>query len=333
MVSLTHDDFVRGVRAGDRAVLARAITLVESERPEHRTLAQKVVGSLLPLSGGAQRIGISGVPGAGKSTWIDAVGSRLAKQQRVAVLAVDPSSSVTGGSILGDKTRMGRLANEPNAYIRPSPTGQTLGGVAKKTREAILLCEAAGFDIVIVETVGVGQSETLVSGMVDFFLVLTISGAGDELQGIKRGILEIADLVVVNKADGENVSRAERAQRDLQSALRLMRGSRENPNGTPVMTCSARTEAGLDEVWLHVEQRLDELATSGQLETNRQDQNVRWMWSQVETHLMHALRTHPTVIQRAPTVEAEVRAGTRSASTAATELVDDFLQEPISTEH
>ena len=221
MKRLDAQAYVDGVRGGDRAILARAITLIESEQPAHAELAQVVLETLLPETGGAHRVGISGVPGAGKSTFIDALGIMLTGQgHRVAVLAVDPTSSISGGSILGDKTRMSTLSNDPNAFIRPSPTSGTLGGVARKTRETILLCEAAGFDAVLVETVGVGQSETIVAGMVDFFLVLLIAGAGDELQGIKRGILEVADMLAINKADGDNQARATRAQASYQSALR-----------------------------------------------------------------------------------------------------------------
>ena len=242
MKRLDAQDYVDGVRRGDRAILARAITLIESEQPAHAELAQEVLEVLLPDTGGAHRVGISGVPGAGKSTFIDALGTTLTSQEhRVAVLAVDPTSSISGGSILGDKTRMSALSNDPNAFIRPSPTSGTLGGVARKTRETILLCEAAGFDVVLVETVGVGQSETIVAGMVDFFLVLFIAGAGDELQGIKRGILEVADMLAINKADGDNRPRAIRAQASYQSALRLMRGDRV----PPVVTCSALEKTGL----------------------------------------------------------------------------------------
>jgi len=243
------DAYVEGVLSGSRTVLARAITLVESTNPEHERLAQQVLTRVLPHTGKAQRIGISGVPGAGKSTFIDAFGSYLTGLgHKVAVLAIDPSSRVSGGSILGDKTRMQRLANDPNAFVRPSPSAGSLGGVARKTREASLLCEAAGYDVVVIETVGVGQSETTVGEMVDFFLVLMLPNAGDELQGIKKGILELVDLIAVNKADGTNVEAANRAARQYEMALRYVR-----PAGAawqvPVLTCSALEGRGLDRIW------------------------------------------------------------------------------------
>ncbi|HYO74766.1 MAG TPA: methylmalonyl Co-A mutase-associated GTPase MeaB, partial [Archangium sp.] len=228
MKPLPVEAYVEGVRASERAMLARAITLIESEHPRHEAFAQEVLTRLLPYTGGALRVGISGVPGVGKSTFIDALGMHLVGLgKRVAVLAIDPSSTVSGGSILGDKTRMARLSRESLAYIRPSPSSGTLGGVARKTRETLLLCEAAGFDVVLVETVGVGQSETVVADMVDFYLVLMLSGAGDELQGIKRGILEVADMIAINKADGDNVVRAERARAEYRAALHLMRPGAE----------------------------------------------------------------------------------------------------------
>jgi LAO/AO transport system kinase len=264
--------------------------LIESEQPAHAELAQEVLEALLPETGGAHRVGISGVPGAGKSTFIDALGTMLTSQgRRVAVLAVDPTSSISGGSILGDKTRMSTLSNDPNAFIRPSPTSGTLGGVARKTRETILLCEAAGFDAVLVETVGVGQSETIVAGMVDFFLVLLIAGAGDELQGIKRGILEVADgilevadMLAINKADGDNRGRATRAQASYQSALRLMRGD----SMPPVVTCSALEKTGLNELWALVAESRRDLEASGEFQRKRQAQQVQWMWDMVEDGLL-----------------------------------------------
>jgi LAO/AO transport system kinase len=315
--------YVDGVRGGDRAVLARAITLIESEQQAHAELAQRVLETLLPETGGAYRVGISGVPGAGKSTFIDALGTQLtAKGHRLAVLAVDPTSSVSGGSILGDKTRMSALSSDPNAFIRPSPTSGTLGGVTRKTRETILLCEAAGFDVVLVETVGVGQSETIVAGMVDFFLVLLIAGAGDELQGIKRGILEVADMLAINKADGDNRPRAIRAQASYQSALRLMRGE----NAPPVVTCSALEKTGLDELWaLVVESRRDREA-SGELQQTRRAQQVRWMWDMVENGLRRALRSDSELSAIIAGLEDAVGEGRTTASAAARKVLRRFAE-------
>jgi len=306
--------YVEGVRGGDRAVLARAITLIESEQPAHAALAQEVLEALLPATGGSCRIGISGVPGAGKSTFIDALGTILTgKSHRVAVLAIDPTSSVSGGSILGDKTRMGALSVDPNAFIRPSPTSGTLGGVTRKTRESILLCEAAGFDVVLVETVGVGQSETIVAGMVDFFLVLMIAGAGDELQGIKRGILEVADMLAINKVDGENRPRAIRAQASYQSALRLMR-----PDSVPpVVTCSALEKTGLDELWTLVIGEWNERQGSGELARRRQSQQVQWMWDMVQNGLRRALRSDPELSALIAELEDAVAHGQATPSAAA----------------
>jgi LAO/AO transport system kinase len=313
--------YVDGVRGGDRAILARAITLIESEQPAHAALAQKVLETLLPETGGAYRVGISGVPGAGKSTFIDALGTQLTGQgHRVAVLAVDPTSSISGGSILGDKTRMSALSNDPNAFIRPSPTSGTLGGVARKTRESILLCEAAGFDVVLVETVGVGQSETIVAGMVDFFLVLLIAGAGDELQGIKRGILEVADMLAINKADGDNRPRAIRAQASYQSALRLMRGG----SVPPVVTCSALEKTGLDELWALVIESRAEREASGELQQTRRAQQVQWMWDMVEDGLRRALRSDPELSALIVQLEEAVGEGRATPSAAALKVLRRF---------
>jgi len=320
---LSAQAYVDGVRGGDRAILARAITLIESEQPAHAELAQEVLEALLPDTGGAHRVGISGVPGAGKSTFIDALGTMLTSRgHRVAVLAVDPTSSVSGGSILGDKTRMSSLSIDPNAFIRPSPTSGTLGGVARKTRESILLCEAAGFDVVLVETVGVGQSETIVAGMVDFFLVLLIAGAGDELQGIKRGILEVADLLAINKADGDNRARAMRAQASYQSALRLMRGD----SVPPVMTCSALEKTGLSELWASVVQSRADLEASGAFQKRRQSQQVRWMWDMVENGLRRALRGDPELSTLIAQLEDDVGKGRATPSAAATRVLRRFAE-------
>lgn len=323
MKALDVQAYVEGVRGGDRAVLARAITLIESEQPAHAALAQEVLEALLPATGGSCRIGISGVPGAGKSTFIDALGTILTgKSHRVAVLAIDPTSSVSGGSILGDKTRMGALSVDPNAFIRPSPTSGTLGGVTRKTRESILVCEAAGFDVVLVETVGVGQSETIVAGMVDFFLVLMIAGAGDELQGIKRGILEVADMLAINKVDGENRPRAIRAQASYQSALRLMR-----PDSVPpVVTCSALEKTGLDELWTLVIGEWNERQGSGELARRRQSQQVQWMWDMVQNGLRRALRSDPELSALIAELEDAVAHGQATPSAAAWRVLERFAE-------
>ena len=323
MKRLDAPAYVDGVRSGERAILARAITLIESEQPAHANLAQKVLEALLPATGGACRVGISGVPGAGKSTFIDALGTLLTGNgHRVAVLAVDPTSSVSGGSILGDKTRMSALASDPNAFIRPSPTSGTLGGVTRKTRETILLCEAAGFDVVLVETVGVGQSETIVAGMVDFFLVLMIAGAGDELQGIKRGILEVADMLAINKADGDNRRRAIRAQASYQSALRLMRAG----SVPPVVTCSALEKTGLEELWALVMDEWRSQESSGELARKRQAQQVQWMWDMVEDGLRHALRGDPELSALTSKLEDAVAHGRATPSAAAWRVLERFAE-------
>ncbi|MFK7929879.1 MAG: methylmalonyl Co-A mutase-associated GTPase MeaB [Myxococcota bacterium] len=315
---LTVDDHVRGVLAGDRAVIGRTLTLVESSRPDHRERANEVVRRLLPHTGTGLRIGVSGVPGVGKSTFLEALGSRLIDAgHRVAVLAIDPTSGVSGGSILGDKTRMGRLSTDAAAFVRPSPSGGALGGVARTTRESILVCEAAGFDLVFVETVGVGQSETVVAQMVDTYLVLMLAGAGDDLQGIKRGILELADVLAVQKADGDNVLRASQARRQLQGALSLLRGHEP----VPVLTCSALTEEGLDEVWQAVKGHGDALRESGGLEARRSHQRQQWMWQIVEHEAVRRLRTHPRVQAVGPELQDRVFRGEITAGEAAEMLL------------
>jgi LAO/AO transport system kinase len=320
---LDAQSYVDGVRGGDRAILARTITLIESEKTKHAELAQEVLQALLPHTGGAYRVGISGVPGAGKSTFIDAIGTTLTGSgHHVAVLAVDPTSSVSGGSILGDKTRMSALSSDSKAFIRPSPTSGTLGGVTRKTRETILVCEAAGFDVVLVETVGVGQSEAIVAGMVDFFLVLLIAGAGDELQGIKRGILEVADMLAINKADGDNLARAIQAQASYQSALRLMRPQSE----PPVVICSALERTGLEELWGLAEERRAELEASGAFQRRRQEQQVRWMWDMVEDGLRRALRGDRELRALLEQLEEAVGAGTAAPSAAATQVLRRFAE-------
>ena len=317
---------VDGVLAGDRRSVARAITLVESRRTDHRDAAQELLVQLLPHTGGARRVGISGVPGVGKSTFIDALGISLtAAGSKVAVLAVDPSSARSGGSILGDKTRMSRLAVDERAFIRPAPTAGTLGGVAQATRESMVVVEAAGYDVVLVETVGVGQSETAVAEMVDSFLFLTLARTGDQLQGIKRGILEIADVVAVNKADGPGESDARLAARELRTALRVLRGPGDE---VPVLTCAGLTGAGLDEVWAAVVAHQDRLRAAGELDRRRRDQQVRWTWQQVRDGLEHRLRTHPGVRSLAPELEAAVAAGELTPALAARRLLDAFLADP-----
>ncbi|GAA4428456.1 methylmalonyl Co-A mutase-associated GTPase MeaB [Actinokineospora soli] len=317
-------EYAKGVLAGDRGLLSRAITLVESRRPDHRALAQELLVELLPHAGGAHRVGITGVPGVGKSTFIDTLGTNLtARGHRVAVLAVDPSSTRTGGSILGDKTRMARLAVDPAAFIRPSPTSGTLGGVAKATRETIVLMEAAGYDTVLVETVGVGQSETTVANMVDCFLFLTLARTGDQLQGIKKGVLELADVIAVNKADGDHAREAQRAARELASALRLMR----TPDATwhaPVLTCSGAENIGLDTLWEQVELHHRTLSESGELAEKRRRQQVDWTWSMVHDTLLTRLREHPGVRAEVPELERRVRAGELTATLAAERILELF---------
>ncbi len=321
MSSTDVAELVAGVVAGDRAAVGRAITLVESRRPDHVADAQAMLTELLPRAGGAHRIGITGVPGVGKSTFIDQFGTDLtADGHRVAVLAVDPTSQRTGGSILGDKTRMERLANDERAFVRPSPAGQTLGGVTRTTRETIVVVEAAGFDVVLVETVGVGQSETIVADMVDFFLVLMLAGAGDELQGIKRGVLELADLVAVNKADGDNVTAAERAAADYRMAIHLMVPASATWT-PPVLTCSGATDMGLDEIWRQICAHRETLGATGELEARRQDQQIRWMWSMVEDRLLSGVRDDPKVASLLPGLEAAVRGGQVPATLAAEQLL------------
>ena len=323
---LTVDDYTSGVLRRDRAVLGRAITLIESNHPRHRMLAQRVLAALLPNTGASHRIGISGVPGVGKSSFIEAFGCRLLDAgHRVAVLAVDPSSSVTRGSILGDKTRMERLATAEAAFVRPSPTGGSLGGVARKTRESILLCEAAGFDVVLVETVGVGQSETMVAEMVDLFLVLELTGAGDELQGIKRGILELADIIAINKADGDNLARAERARAELDRALHILRPAPRDGGWTPrTVLASSVTGLGLDEIWQLLEEHRHCLEERGLFDERRRQQRLDWMWSLVDQGLLAAVREHPQVEAMAGRLEAEVLEGRTTPTAAAESILDAF---------
>ncbi|MDH6125429.1 methylmalonyl Co-A mutase-associated GTPase MeaB [Kitasatospora sp. GP82] len=322
--TIDPDQYRQGVLDGSRAWIARAITLVESTRPDHRALAQRLLVELLPHSGKAVRVGITGVPGVGKSTFIEALGTMLTgRGHRVAVLAVDPTSSRTGGSILGDKTRMERLATDPGAFVRPSPTSGTLGGVARATRESMVVMEAAGYDVVLVETVGVGQSETTVADMVDSFLLLTLARTGDQLQGIKKGILELADLVAVNKADGPHERDARAAARELAGALRLLQA----PDAVwtpPVLTCSGRDGAGLDALWERLEQHRNLLDATGALAAKRRDQQVDWTWSMVHDQLLAQLHQHPEVRRLTPDLEQQVRNGSLTATLAADRLLAAF---------
>ena len=318
------DALVEGVLAADRTWLGRAVTLVESTHPDDRTTAAELLQRLLPHTGEAKRVGITGVPGVGKSTFIDALGTELTVEgHRVAVLAVDPSSSVSGGSILGDKTRMPNLAIDDAAYIRPSPSSGSLGGVTRTTRETMTVVEAAGFDVVLVETVGVGQSETAVADMVDFFLVMMLPGAGDELQGIKKGVLELADALVVNKADGGNEIAAQRAVRDYRAALSMTASTSLNWT-PPVLAVSAIEGTGLDQVWNHIQSHHQALSASGELTTRRADQQVRWMWSMVEDRLHNRLRTNPAVADLAPHLEHQVATGQLPPTTAADQILAAF---------
>jgi len=317
------DHLAAQIVARDRSALARAITLVESRRADHQSAARALLQRIMPQTGAAQRVGVTGVPGAGKSTTIEALGGNLtAAGHRVAVLAVDPSSTRTGGSILGDKTRMERLASDPSAFIRPSPSGGELGGVAARTREAILLCEAAGFDVVIVETVGVGQSETVVADMVDIFLAILIPGGGDELQGIKKGLIEIADLILINKADTDP-ARAERSAREYRNALHILTPA--HPDWTPpVLTASGLNNAGLDQLWAQVERHREVMTANGQRAARRAGQNGRWMWAMVRDRLLRSFREDSAVAALVPELERQVLAGETPASAAADRLLAAF---------
>jgi LAO/AO transport system kinase len=310
----------RGIRSGDRATLARAITLIESKRGDHRKTAHHLVQELLPLTGKAVRLGITGAPGVGKSTTIDVLGSYLTgKGHKVAVLAVDPSSTRTGGSILGDKTRMAKLAIDPHAFVRPSPSSGTLGGVAAKTRETMLLCEAAGYDVVMVETVGIGQSETAVADMTDFFLVLMLPGAGDELQGLKKGIVELADMIAVNKADGDNIERAKLAAAEYRAALNIL-APQSSTWAPPVITYSAMTQNGIEELWTQVLAHKKKMTASGELDARRREQQVKWMWAMLEERLTARLRSDASVRTKLRQAEAQVAAGKLAPTLAVEEI-------------
>lgn len=315
-------DMVAAIRAGDRRALARAITLIESSRNDHREQADALISTLLPGTGKAIRLGISGTPGAGKSTFIEALGKEvIAAGETIAVLAVDPSSRRSGGSILGDKTRMPELSADHRAFIRPSPAGVTLGGVARRTREAAVICEAAGFSIIVLETVGVGQSETAVADMVDCFLLLLAPGAGDELQGIKRGVMELADLIIVNKADGALLPEAGRVAADYRAALQLLRPA-SSAWQSEVATCSALHGHGIDDIWQTIRRHRFALETSGMLETRRREQRRCWLWDDVQAALIDRLRRDPEIAAIMHELEHRVTAGDILPSAAARQIID-----------
>lgn len=328
---LTLEDYIEGVTSGDRMILGRALSLVESIAPQHRQMARQLVEELLPFTGRSIRLGISGVPGVGKSTFIESFGMHAIESEsyRVAVLAIDPSSEKTGGSILGDKTRMDRLASHPSAMVRPTATGSWLGGVARASRESILLCEAAGYNLVIVETVGVGQSETQVASMVDFFLLLMLPGAGDELQGIKRGILEVADAVAVNKADGAMKPAADVARAQLSAALRLLRGPAEGWS-PKVLTCSALQGIGIPELWQQVKEHRAWAESTGTLEERRAEQSLYWMNQSLGHTLRERFEQHPEVRQLLEPLRNQVRQGSLSPFTAVETLINLVFK---NTEH
>ena len=325
--TFSTDEYVEGILRGDITILSQAITLIESNKPEHYDQAQQIIERCLPHAGRSVRIGITGVPGAGKSTFIEAVGNMVVSlHHRLAVLAIDPSSERSGGSILGDKTRMESISSNPDIFIRPSPSAGSLGGVARKTRETIVLCEAAGFDVIFIETVGVGQSETAVHSMVDMFMLLQISGAGDELQGIKRGIMEMADMMVITKADGENRQKAELARAQFQSALHLfpMPESGWRPK---VYTCSAVAETGLEEVWKGVEEFLDHIESNGYFQSNRNRQNKYWMYESINDALKDSFYRDPDVAAHLADVEQRVLDAKLSSFIAAKELLDIYFDD------
>jgi len=321
MKNIEPEEYIKGVLDGNRRLIAKTITLVESSLPEHKAAAGQVMEGLLPYSGKSVRLGVTGVPGVGKSVFIETFGTFLTgRGKTVAVLAVDPSSSRSGGSVLGDKTRMEKLAANPRAYIRPSPSGKTLGGIAAKTREGILICEAAGFDVVIVETVGVGQSEIAVADMVDFFLVLMLAGAGDELQGIKKGILELADAVVITKADGYNIANAERAARAYETALHMLAPT-TSVWCPPVLTCSAFTGAGIDEIWKVICDHQEAMKQTGEFDKKRFEQNTRWMWSLIEEGVKAYFLKLPEVKEQLQKITRQVAGGEITAANGARRLL------------
>lgn len=321
---MSVEEYVEGVKKGDRMILAKAITLIESNAPRDFDKAQRVLQALLPRTGHSLRIGITGVPGAGKSTFIEAFGQLLCRQgYKVAVLAVDPTSSITGGSILGDKTRMQKLSREPNCFIRPSPSGGTLGGVARKSRETMMLCEAAGCDVILVETVGVGQSETTVRSMVDFFMLVVLTGAGDDLQGIKKGIMELADAIVVNKADGDNLERAKVTQGEYERMVEFIRPATEGWK-THAYRCSALKKTGLLELWAVMREFEKVTKQSGVFENRRQRQIIAWVKTMIDEHLHNLFYEDPVIKGRLPEARAAVLAGVVSPSQAVAELIKTF---------
>lgn len=330
---MSVEEYVEGVKKGDRMVLAKAITLIESNAPKDFDKAQRVLQALLPRTGHSLRIGITGVPGAGKSTFIEAFGQLLCQQgYKVAVLAVDPTSSITGGSILGDKTRMQKLSREPNCFIRPSPSGGTLGGVARKSRETMMLCEAAGCDVILVETVGVGQSETTVRSMVDFFMLVVLTGAGDDLQGIKKGIMELADAIVVNKADGDNLERAKVTQGEYERMVEFIRPATEGWK-THAYRCSALQKTGLLELWAVMREFEKVTKKSGAFENRRQRQIIAWVKTMIDEHLHNLFYEDPVIKGRLPEVRAAVLAGVVSPSQAVAELIRTFDLDRAAARH
>lgn len=322
---LNAESYFEGIRSGNRTILSRAITLIESQLPEHRQVAQQIINLCLPLSGNSVRIGITGVPGVGKSSFIEAAGSMLTAQgHRLAVLAIDPSSEKSKGSILGDKTRMESLANDQNAFIRPSPSAGTLGGVARKTREIMVVCEAAGFDIIFIETVGVGQSEVAVHSMVDFFLLLMLAGAGDELQGIKRGIMEMADLIAITKADGDNLTAAERARVEYKNALHLFPPALSG--WTPEVVCiSVNNKSALSELWESVNRYLNLVRANGYFTSRREAQLKSWMNETISEQLSQSFYDHPAVKKKIKESEQKIMSGQASPYTAAGELLELYF--------
>ncbi|MDE5730105.1 MAG: methylmalonyl Co-A mutase-associated GTPase MeaB [Alistipes sp.] len=325
--TLTTDQYVAGILAGDITILSQAITLVESSNPDHYAQAQEIIERCLPHAGKSLRIGITGVPGAGKSTFIEAIGNMVTSlRHKLAVLAIDPSSERSGGSILGDKTRMESICTNPKVFIRPSPSAGSLGGVARKTRETIILCEAAGYDLIFIETVGVGQSETAVHSMVDMFLMLQISGAGDELQGIKRGIMEMADMMVITKADGENLHKAELARTQFQGALRLF-PLPESGWRPRVYTCSSYTRTGLEEVWKGIEEYLDFIQANGHFVRNRNRQNKYWMYETINETLRNSFYHNPQIEALLEQTENDILSDRMSSFVAAKKLLDIYFGE------
>lgn len=330
---MSVEEYVEGVKKGERMILAKAITLIESNAPKDFDKAQRVLQALLPRTGHSLRIGITGVPGAGKSTFIEAFGQLLCQQgYKVAVLAVDPTSSITGGSILGDKTRMQKLSREPNCFIRPSPSGGTLGGVARKSRETMMLCEAAGCDVILVETVGVGQSETTVRSMVDFFMLVVLTGAGDDLQGIKKGIMELADAIVVNKADGDNLERAKVTQGEYERMVEFIRPATEGWK-THAYRCSALQKTGLLELWAVMREFEKVTKKSGAFENRRQRQIIAWVKTMIDEHLHNLFYEDPVIKGRLPEVRAAVLAGVVSPSQAVAELIKTFDLDRAAARH